>query len=243
MYNYKNSKSNIINVLKSTTPIESKDLIPSDQEFTYENGISCRVSAIFVDMKNSSGLFKTKDEKLARLLRAFTSEIITIFQDFDQYNQIGIRGDCVYAIYSTPQKADIHNVFEIAVRINTFMKMLNALLAENKYSTIGVGIGLGCDYELIIKAGRSGTGINDKIWIGRAVVDAANLSSIANRHGYKKIAMNSCFYNNIKDFSNNKKEWFHRVTNSDYFNDGFYECDVVNVNFNNWIKEGMKNGN
>ena len=82
MYNYKNSKSNIINILKSTTPIESKDLIPSDQEFTYENGISCRVSAIFVDMKNSSGLFKTKDEKLARLLRAFTSEIITIFHKF-----------------------------------------------------------------------------------------------------------------------------------------------------------------
>lgn len=242
MYNYKNSKSNIINILKSTTPIESKDLIPSDQEFTYENGISCRVSAIFVDMKNSSGLFKTKDEKLARLLRAFTSEIITIFQDFDQYNQIGIRGDCVYAIYSTPQKADIHNVFEIAVRINTFMKMFNKLLAENKYPNIGVGIGLGCDKELVIKAGRSGTGINDKIWIGKAVVDAANLSSIANRHGYKKIAMNPCFYNNIKDISGNKKEWFNHVSSSNYFDDDFYECNVIIKKFNKWIEDGMKNG-
>lgn len=242
MYNYKNSKANIINILKSETPIKAKDSIPSDQEFTYENGITCWVSAIFVDIKNSSELFKRKDEKLARLLRAFTSEIITIFQDFDQYNQIGIRGDCVYAIYSTPQKADIHNVFEIAVRINTFMKMLNALLVENKYSTIGVGIGLGCDYELIIKAGRSGTGINDKIWIGRAVVDAANLSSIANRHGYKKIAMNSCFYNNIKDISGNKEEWFNHISGSNFFDADFYECNVINKKFNKWIEDGMKNG-
>ena len=120
MYNYKNSKSNIINILKSKTPIEEKVTIPSDQEFTYENGITCWVSAIFVDMKNSSELFKTKDEKLARLLRAFTSEIITIFQDFSKYNQIGIRGDCVYAIYSTPKKADINQVFNIAVKVNTF---------------------------------------------------------------------------------------------------------------------------
>ena len=242
MYNYKNSKSNIINILKSETPIEEKDSIPSDQEFTYENGITCLVSAIFVDMKNSSELFKTKDEKLARLLRAFTSEIITIFQNYSKYSQIGIRGDCVYAIYSTPKKDDINKVFDIAIYVNTFMKMFNKLLSENKYSTIGVGIGLGCDKELIIKAGRSGTGINDKIWIGKAVVDASNLSSVANRHGYKKIAMNSCFYNNIKDLSGNKKEWFHYIRSSNYFNDSFYECDVVKTEFNKWIKDGMKNG-
>ena len=242
MYNYKNSKSNIINILKSETPIEEKETIPSDQEFTYENGITCWVSAIFVDMKNSSELFKSKDEKLARLLRAFTSEIITIFQNFSKYSQIGIRGDCVYAIYSTPKKDDLNEIFYIAAYVNTFIKMFNKLLSENKYSTIGVGIGLGCDKELIIKAGRSGTGINDKIWIGKAVVDAANLSSVANRHGYKKIAMNSCFYNIIKDFSNNKKEWFNHISSSKYFDGDFYECDVIKTEFNKWIEDGMKNG-
>ena len=242
MYNYKNSKSNVINILKSKTPIEEKETIPSDQEFTYENGITCWVSAIFVDMKNSSALFKTKDEKLARLLRAFTSEIITIFQNFSKYSQIGIRGDCVYAIYSTPKKDDLNEIFDIAVYVNTFMKMFNKLLVENKYSTISIGIGLGCDKELIIKAGRSGTGINDKIWIGKAVVDAANLSSVANRHGYKKIAMNSCFYNNIKDFSANKREWFNHISSSNYFDADFYECDVIKSEFNKWIEDGMKNG-
>lgn len=242
MYKYKDSKANIINILKSETPIKTKKSIPSDQEFTYENGITCWVSAIFVDIKNSSELFKRKDEKLARLLRAFTSEIITIFQNFSKYSQIGIRGDCVYAIYSTPQIADIHNVFEIAVRINTFMKMLNALLAENKYSTIGVGIGLGCDNELIIKAGRSGTGINDKIWIGKAVVDASNLSSIANRYVYEKIAMNSCFYTNLMNKYKKHLDWFTKVPKSNHFGETFYQCNIIESSFNEWIKGGMKNG-
>ncbi len=244
MYNYKNSKSNIVNILKSKTPIERKNDIPKDQKgFTYENGIACYVSAIFVDIKDSSKLFKNKDEKLARLLRAFTSELIIIFQDFDKFNQIGIRGDCVYAIYSTPKKSDVNKVFDIATVVNTFMEMFNELLSKNKYSPIDVGIGLGCDCdELIIKAGRTGTGINDKIWIGSAVVDAANLSSIANRNGYKKIAMNECFYNSIKDFNDNKKEWFHFVNKSNDFSANFYECNVIDKKFNNWIKDGMKNG-
>ncbi len=240
MYNYKNSKSNIVNILKSKTPIEGKKRIPQDQNFTYENGITCDVSAIFVDIKSSSELFKNKDEKLARLLRAFTSELITVFQDFNLFNQIGIRGDCVYAIYSTPTQEDVYSVFQVAIKANTFMKMFNKLLSDNKYPCIGVGIGLGCDRELVIKAGRTGTGINDKIWIGSAVVDAANLSSIANRYGYSKIAMNKCFYNNIVSKYKNHLDWFKEIKESEYYQEDFYCCNIVNAEFDKWIEGGMK---
>ena len=47
MYSYKDSKANIINILKSTTPIEKKEHIPADNSFTYENGILTWVSSIF----------------------------------------------------------------------------------------------------------------------------------------------------------------------------------------------------
>ena len=245
MYNYRNSKANITNILKSKTPIEQKNTIPADNEFTYENGIEAYVSAIFIDIKSSSELFATRDEKLARLLRAFTSEIITIFQESNTYRQIGIRGDCVYGIYSTPKKEDVVEVFDIAILTNTFMKMFNKLLQENHYTSIGAGIGLGCDKELIIKAGRSGTGINDKIWIGEAVVDASNLSSIAKRYGFENIAMSSCFYNNIigtKKKQNSKyAEWIKKVhENNDYFNGAFYQCNIVRTDFDKWIDGGMK---
>lgn len=239
-YNFRNSKANIINILSSKTQIEKKEKIPVDNEFTYANGIRCWVSSIFVDIKSSTELFKNQDEQLARMLRAFTSEIITILQQFENYNQIGIRGDCVYAIYSTPNTQDISKVFAIATQINTFMKMLNKLLTSKGYSNIGVGIGIGCGKELIIKAGRTGTGINDKIWIGDAVVDAANLSSIANRDGFKKILMNSLFYDNLMRTGYKDRTY---ITETSCKEKGYYEifqCDDIDFEFDEWIKGGMK---
>lgn len=244
MYNYKNSKANIIEILTSKTPIEEKERIPKDQEFTYENGIRSWVGAVFIDIENSTKLFAEKNEKLARLLRAFTSETITIMQDKEDYSQIGIRGDCVYAIYSAPYQADLVSIFNIAYRLNTFVNMFNKIIVNYGYNEINVGIGLGCDQDLIIKAGRSGFGINDKIWIGKAVVDAANLSSVAGRKGISRIAMSSLFYNNIIDTlqkeTNKYKDWIKY--RSDIFNGiEYYHCDIVQSDFNNWIEGGMKN--
>ena len=56
MYNYKDSKSNIVNILTSKTKIEKKDKVPKEQEFTFENDIRAWVGAIFVDIIGSSSL-------------------------------------------------------------------------------------------------------------------------------------------------------------------------------------------
>ena len=245
MYDYRDSKANIINILKSQTPIEKKNAIPADNAFTYENGVLTWVSAIFVDIENSTKLFNTKNEKLARLMRAFTSEIICIFQDNKNYNQIGIRGDCVYSIYDIKTTNDLIGVFKIAVRVNTFLKMFNKIIVNYGYKSINAGIGIGCDEDLIIKAGRTGTGINDKIWIGRAVVDASNLSSIAARNGISNIALSPLFYSNTIDLliERNKKykEWIkpHKDKSNGNAVD-FYHVDVIQNDFNEWIENGMK---
>lgn len=242
MYNYRDSKSNIINILKSQTPIEKKNTIPVDSAFTYENGILTWVASIFVDIENSTKLFNTKNEKLARLMRAFTSEVICIFQDIKNYNQIGIRGDCVYSIYDIKTTNDLIGVFKIAVHLNTFLKMFNKIIVNYGYKKINAGIGIGCDEDLIIKAGRTGTGINDKIWIGKAVVDASNLSSIAARNGISNIAMSPLFYskiiNSLLDRNKDYSKWIkaHKANNSI----DFYHLDVIQNDFNEWIENGMK---
>ena len=242
MYNFRDSKSNIINILKSQTPIEKKNAIPVDSAFTYENGILTWVSAIFVDIENSTKLFNTKNEKLARLMRAFTSEVICIFQDNKNYNQIGIRGDCVYSIYDIKTTNDLVGVFKIAVRLNTFLKMFNKIITNYGYKKIKAGIGIGCDEDLIIKAGRTGTGINDKIWIGKAVVDASNLSSIAARNGVSNIAISPLFYSNAIDLLLNRNKEYAKWINVHKANGtiDFYHCDVVQNDFNDWINNGMK---
>ncbi len=248
MYDYKNSKANIINILTSTTKIEESNNIPkADENFTYDNGIYAWTGAIFIDIVDSSNLLDKKDEKLARLMRAFTSEIITIFQDFDKYRQIGIRGDCVYAIYSVPHQTDTVNMFRIAYKLNTFMKMFNRIIKTYGYSEIKAGIGIGCDKDLIIKAGRNGTGINDKIWIGNAIIDACNFASEGNRNGIGPIVMSKCVYSNIieilKKEDPNYEIWIKAKklnTWQDSHSIKYYHCNIIQNDFNAWIDNGMR---
>lgn len=244
MYEYKKSKETIEKILKSPTKIVEKSAIPSsDSEFTYENGIKAWVGALFVDIVDSSKLFQSADEDTARIIRSFCSEIISILKDDNNYREIGIRGDCVYCIYSISDTEDLVKIFTHAYRINSFMKMLNKLLKNNGYSTICAGIGLGASQDLIVKAGQNGSGINDKIWIGKAVVDAAHLSNVANRNGISPIAMSPIVYNNILDIlckSNaNYKNWIKSHSNGYYGGIDYYHCNIIETTFDEWTEENI----
>lgn len=241
MYEFKKSKETIEKILKSPTKVIEKSAIPSsDSEFTYENGIKAWVGALFVDIVDSSKLFESANEDTARIIRSFCSEIISILKDDANYQEIGIRGDCVYCIYSAPYQTDLVEIFRHAYRINTFMIMLNKLLKNNGFSSVQAGIGLGVSQDLIIKAGQNGSGINDKIWIGKAVVDAAHLSGVANRNGNSAIAMSTLFYDNIIELlceeNSNYKTWIipHKVVY--YGSTDYYHCNIIETQFDKWIE-------
>ncbi|MDU1056062.1 MAG: hypothetical protein E7A37_03325 [Negativicoccus succinicivorans] len=239
-YNYLESKNRIDNILSSETLVIKKDKVPSsDDEFTYSNGIKTWVGSIFVDMVNSSKLCESSDENTARIFRALCSELIAIMKDDINFRQIGIRGDCVYSINTTQYKSDLIQLFKTAVRINTFMKMFNKRLDYYGYNSIEVGIGLGCSEELVIKAGQVGSGINDKIWIGKAVIDAAHLSDKANRNALSPILMSDLVYSNIKDLLIQENESYANWIALEYYEFDFkkiYGCNIIDIAFDNWIK-------
>lgn len=244
MYDFKKSKETVSSILNSPTKIIKKDFVPSSEsEFTYENGITDWVGALFVDIVDSSKQFQSPNENTARVIRSFCSEIISILKDDDNYREIGIRGDCVYSIYNAQYQEDLVEIFRHAYRINSFMKMLNKLLDKNGYSNIRAGIGLGCSQELIIKAGQNGSGINDKIWIGKAVVDAAHLSDVANRNGISPIAMSPLFYDNVIEHlceENEKyKSWISAHPSSYYGSVDYYHCSIIEIDFDKWIEENI----
>ena len=244
MYEYKKSKETIESILNSPTKIIEKDFVPSSEsEFTYENGITAWVGALFVDIVNSSSIFQSPNEDTARIIRCFCSEIISILKDDSNYREIGIRGDCIYCIYNSPYQTDLVKIFRHAYRINSFMNMLNKLLLNNRYSTLRAGVGLGCSQDLIIKAGQNGSGINDRIWIGKAVVDAAHLSGVANRNGVSAIAMSPLFFNNIIELlckeNEQYKSWIKPHSPSYYGSVDFYHCSIIETNFDKWIEENI----
>lgn len=243
-YDYKAGKKRVKDILDNKLEVIEQNKVPSDESFTFDNGYYSWVSAIFVDIRDSSSLFSDEDkEKVSKIIRSFTSEIIEILRDDDNLREIGIRGDCVYAIYTTPKKDDIYELADKTFYINTYMKMLNKLLEDKGYPTIEVGIGMSTAQELVVKAGRKDVGINSKVWIGDAVAKASNLSSLGNKNGLSSIVYSSCSYTNFIDKLTEKnseaKSWFKEHYSTDYGT--YYSANIIKSDFDQWVSNGMKN--
>ena len=161
VYDYKEGKKRVNDILNGGLQVIKRDKLPSEDDFTFDNAYKCWISSIFVDIRDSSTLFSNeKQVMVAKIIKSFTSEIIEILREGNTYNEIGIRGDCVYAAYSSPNKADVYEIVDKAFWINTLFKMLNKLFENKNYITIKAGIGVSTAEEVIIKAGRKGVGIN-----------------------------------------------------------------------------------
>lgn len=242
-YDYETGESRIEAILSNSAKIQEKEIPRDDSDFTYDNGIKSWVGSVFVDIVGSKKLIEGEDDLVvAKILRCFTSEIISIMNSTNNARQIGVRGDCVYGIFSVPNKADVYELFEITSCINTLLKMLNKLFTKYDYPTIRVGIGMGIGKDLIVKAGQKGTGINDRIWIGRAVIDACVLANIASRDGRPNIGYSSLAYSNFIDqllkSSPFASGWFS-LKHVDSINQDVYFADVVRTSFNKWISENL----
>ena len=156
-------------------------------------------------------ILQNNDNKdISKIMKCFTSELIEILRGSTNMRDIGIRGDCVYAIYTTPSQQDLHNLYLRACCCNTYIKMLNKLLLKYALPNFKVGIGLGASETLVIKAGRKDVGINDKVWIGDSVIDASNFAPIANKCGFGDIVMSEVFYNNLSNIEDNVKIFFDK---------------------------------
>lgn len=242
-YDYKAGKKRIDDILSNELEIIEKDKLPSDDKLTFDNGYFSWVTGIFVDIRNSSSIFANEDkEKVSKIVRCFTSEIIEIMRGDNNLREIGIRGDCVYAIYTTPQESDIFEVVDKSFYINTYLKMLNKTLKDNEFDEIKAGIGISSSQELIVKAGRKGVDINNKVWIGDAVTKASNLSSLGDKGDVERIVMSEYTYLNIIDKlverdGEEAKTWLNK--HNDFKYGIYYDANIVKTSFNDWINEGM----
>ena len=235
-YYYLDSKKRVEDILNSKTKIITARTIPDDKSrLSFENGVRTWIGALFVDIRNSTEYFKNENsERVARIIRAFTSEIIGILEGNKAYLQIGIRGDCVYAIYNAPTVEAMNSIMTDAVYVNSFQKMFQAILRKRKWREFDIGIGLGASEDLVIKAGKRGTGINDNIWIGDAVIDASKLSGEGSKDRIGPIVMDECFYRNTKYFYKGHVNYISSFYSSK-LGEMAYHCNLVIREINDWV--------
>ncbi len=245
-YDYKAGKKRVDEILSSSIEIVESGKLPSDENFTFENAYHSWIMAIFVDIRNSTELMDDGDQEyVAKVVRSFTSEIIEILRSDDLLREIGIRGDCVYAVYTTPYQSDIYEVFDGAVYVNTYLKMLNKLLGRHGYPPIKAGIGVAIGEDHVIKAGRKGVGINATVWMGKAVSEASKLSGYGEKVVSSRIVLSGLTFANLieqyekKMPEKNPRDWFHRPTGYAALPFNAYYCDVVMSDMNDWVKNGM----
>lgn len=174
--------------------------LPDRDSLTYTNGFYGWCSAIFVDIRDSSGL-TTKHNRpmLAKIYRAFISEMVAVLNSHERVREVNIVGDCVWAVFNTPHKEDIDEVFRVASRANTLLKLLNHHYMKKSIQPLQIGIGVDYGRVLMIKAGFSGSAINDVVYMGDVVNRAAHLAHEAGRPGRRPIYIGPVFQQNLNE--------------------------------------------
>lgn len=201
LYDVEKSASRIDEILDaSNSNYADKTSIPSRDSLTYTNGYYVNVTALFIDIVGSSDMTSEhKRPTLAKMYRAFISECTALMNASDLCKEININGDCVWGVFETPYTADIDSVFGIAAKLNSLIEILNYKLKKKGYITISVGIGMDYGRALMVKAGYSGNGLNDVIWMGDVVNSACHLANKAGRNGKQPVVVSSVVYSSLNE--------------------------------------------
>lgn len=234
-YDYLKSIERIDEIITSSdNSFEEVNEIPSIDELTFTNGYYVNCSAMFVDIRDSSELpRKHTRPKLAKLYRAYISEVIAIMLGNPDCAEAFIVGDCVAGIFNSPYQSNINRVFSTAAQISSLMDIMNYRFKQHGISEITIGIGLSYGRALMIKAGFKGSSINDIVWMGDVVNEASKLASYGNEtYSDREIIVSDIFYSNLND--DNKKLLTRNYSRN------CYHGNVVYKIMNDWYKEHCK---
>ncbi len=233
-YNFDSSRSRIDDILNSSSNFDEKDTIPKREDLTFTNGYYVSCTSLFIDLRGSSQLTASQQKRvLAKIYRAYISEMVAIVNGSTLCREVNIVGDCVSAIFETKTKQNVREVFSIAAKMYSLIETLNYKLAKKKYTTIKAGIGIADGRVLMIKAGYSGSTINDVVWMGNAVNQASKMCGKAGgKEVTESLVLTGDVYVNLDDHQKGllKKHLVH----------GYYYGDVYNNEMHQWLEAEKK---
>jgi len=208
-YDYIDGANRIKEILNaSEVSYEERDALPSRDALTFDNGYYAYCSALFIDIRDSSKLPRLHERPtLAKLYRAYVSEMVAVLNASPQCVEVNIVGDGVWAIYNTPAKTDIDEVYRRAYTAASMLRILNAELEARRITAIKVGIGMSYGRALMVKAGLEGAAINDVVYMGDVVNEAAHLAAKGNKMFAPQMMVSDVFKNNLNELNQGLLSW------------------------------------
>lgn len=213
-FEFDSSLKRIDEILNTTTSYDEADDIPKVEDLTFKSGKYVKCAAFFIDLRGSTDLIETQGRKsktLARIYRAYISEIVAIVNSFKTCKEINIVGDCVSAIFAGEEEdseSPIIEAVQAASISNAMMSVLNVKFAKKwgaDFKEIQAGIGVALGRALVIKAGFSGSGINDLIYMGDVVNRASKMCGLANKEYTSPICVTEAVYLAVGTFIANSE--------------------------------------
>lgn len=233
-YDFAKSRDRMDEILNASNDgfVES-DTIPSRDRLTFTNGFYVKCTALFVDIRGSSTLpDKHTRPVLSKLYRSYISEVVAVLNGYSDCKEINIVGDCVSGIFEAQYKSQVNSAFAAAFTSASAVDTINVKLTKKGYAEFSVGIGLDYGRALMIKAGYSGSGINDVVWMGSVVNSASNLCGRANKGGNNRIMLSSDVHCNITEHNQGLVYWNQ--------SENCYHGSVVNPEMEKWVQENKK---
>lgn len=234
-YDHLASFGRIDEILSQSSDFTEADSLPDRDKLTFTNGFYAYCTALFVDIRDSSRLPSHYERpRLARIYRSFISETVAILNSDAYVREVNIVGDCVWAVYNTPRKSDIDDIFSIAAKVNILEDVINHKLKKAGFETpIYFGIGLSYGRALMIKAGYKGSTINDVVYMGDVVNQAAHLAARGGKTtGWSRtprIHMDGVFQQNLNEDNAGLTQLVESYPS-------VYSSNAVNVAMNEWLK-------
>jgi class 3 adenylate cyclase len=215
----------------SDAAYQEVDRIPDRDGLTFMNGYYVNCSAVFVDMRESSKLGESyRRPTLAKLYRVYISELVALFNADPLCKDLNIHGDAVWAVFDSPYKTNIDDVFSRAVMARSLIDVLNCRLVRYGLAAVTAGVGMSYGRALMIKAGYKGSAINEVVWMGDVVNEAAHLAHDA-RRGWAgpPMLMSHVFFSNLNEHNSTLcQTWSGRW--------GVYQSSAVNTVIHGWLR-------
>lgn len=248
-FNFERSLSRINEILNTPTSYDEANDIPKREDLRFKNGKYVQCASLFIDLRGSSKLievYKKQPRTLARLYRAYISEMVAIVNSFKSCKEVNIVGDCVSAVFAGNDGEDkpVIEALKAAGVLNGMMQVLNVNFKKKwgrDFDDVKAGIGVAVGRALVIKAGHSGTGISDLVYMGDVVNRASKMCGLAYKEFKEAICVTEDVYNAAKGFEANEdtKETFQDFFSMEFSADqGFvYTSSYLLVELLKWAED------
>ncbi|MER2124212.1 MAG: adenylate/guanylate cyclase domain-containing protein [Exiguobacterium indicum] len=190
---------------------EETAIIPKKHDLRFAEVVYVECAYLVVELRGTSEIMAIQNkpsEIMAKVYRAYISEIFAICNSFESCKDINIRGDKVSAVFTgiENEKEFVIDALKAASLCNGIINALNIKL-QNVWGDcmkgIKAGIGVASGRALVMKAGHAGSGVEDFVYLGDVINKATEICGLAYNEYDKPICVTEDVYLKTVEFATN----------------------------------------